>query len=145
MANIDPQTLTHCYYFASPTILPTNCATLAKDVFMDYSRYYVYSFERLASILLEKGRGNLTFFFPSTKFIDHPQKGFAEYAAAKAAGEDICGKLASQYASSRFIWRRLPRLRTDQTAGLMPVEVADPIEVPKKEILTVDTFMSRRQ
>ena len=66
--------------------------------------------------------------YPSTVFLDQSESGFAEYRAAKAAGESLCEDLARQYKMDVFK-PRLPRLQTDQNGSFMGVEGADPIPV----------------
>ena len=59
----------------------------------------------------------LRFLIPSTVFLDSPEKGFAEYCAAKAAAESLCDSLGRD-GRAAFERPRLPRMRTDQTSGL---------------------------
>jgi hypothetical protein len=60
----------------------------------------------------------VTLVYPSTIFIDEPEKGFAEYATAKAAGEAVAQGLAASLPGCRVVISRLPRLKTDQTQSL---------------------------
>ena len=50
-----------------------------------------------------------------------------EYAAAKKAGELLCGFLQKAHPEVKIYQPRLPRLATDQTVSLLPVENQDPI------------------
>jgi hypothetical protein len=52
-----------------------------------------------------------------------------EYAMAKAAGEILCADITRYLRGVRVFAERLPRVTTDQTASLMPVQAADPISV----------------
>jgi len=69
----------------------------------------------------------LTVVYPSTAFIDHPEPGFAEYAAAKEAGEALCRSLEGR--DFRCLHPRLPRILTDQTNALIPLDTVDAIPV----------------
>jgi hypothetical protein len=51
-----------------------------------------------------------------------------EYAAAKAAGESLCRSLSLAHPDKRLVCPRFLRLATDQTATLLRVPAADPIE-----------------
>jgi len=118
---------THVYYFASPHITKNLAETWNQDLFERYAAVYVQSFavlaESLASAAMAAGR-QLRFFYPSSVFVDQPEKGFAEYAAAKSAGEELCRYLAHRY-GAQIALPRLPRVRTDQTSGLTDAGVQD--------------------
>jgi hypothetical protein len=49
----------------------------------------------------------------------------AEYSMAKAAGEILCSEMAASHKQLRMNVVRLPRILTDQTATVTPVESAD--------------------
>jgi hypothetical protein len=51
-----------------------------------------------------------------------------EYAAAKAAGENICRNLMKRHRGLRISMPRLPRLPTDQTASLLDRQSEAPVE-----------------
>jgi hypothetical protein len=57
-------------------------------------------------------------FYPSTVFVDERPKGMTEYAMAKAAAEVLIADLAKRLRHVQPVAHRLPRLATDQTAGL---------------------------
>jgi hypothetical protein len=48
---------------------------------------------------------------------------------AKAAGEVLCADMNLSLAPMHVTVRRLPRLPTDQTASVVPVEAALPVDV----------------
>ena len=50
-------------------------------------------------------------------------------ALSKAAGEVLCADLQAQLRGLQVIARRLPRLPTDQTSSLVPMETADALTV----------------
>ena len=55
-----------------------------------------------------------------TIFVAEPSQGFAEYIAAKEAGEAVCARLERELPMLRVVVNRLPRMSTDQTASLLP-------------------------
>jgi nucleoside-diphosphate-sugar epimerase len=52
-----------------------------------------------------------------------------EYAMVKAAGEQLCRDMNQYVSGLEIITTRLPRLRTDQTATVIPSREIDAIEV----------------
>ena len=73
----------------------------------------------------------VTLLVPSTIFIDSPEPGFSEYAAAKAAGEKV-GQHESQRLRARgvdvtLLQPRLGRMHTDQTASASLEMAGDPV------------------
>jgi hypothetical protein len=121
---------THVYFFASPRI-PMSSGKWDPALFSSFVDVYVTALTPLVD-QASAGRGALDpplqFLYPSTIFISQPERGFFEYAVAKAAGEALCEQLESQYAV-RFSKPRLPRMRTDQTAALTDSSVADPLPI----------------
>ncbi len=58
---------------------------------------------------------------------------------AKTAGEVLCAGLNAHWPNIRIVVNRIPRVLTDQTASLMQVESADPLEVILPIIRQVQT------
>ena len=128
---------THVYYFASPPILK-NTGSWDEGSFERFASMYAQAFITIARALLSQpntGDSPIRFFYPSTVFLDAPEKGFAEYAAAKAAGESLCDYLA-RYHGAVVARPRLPRMRTDQTSGLPENQTRDAFAV-MNELLPV--------
>lgn len=67
--------------------------------------------------------------FPSSVAVEQPPAGLAEYASAKQEAEVWCADLAAARPGLAVVVPRLPRMATDQTATVVPVEAADPVEV----------------
>ena len=105
---------THLLYFATPHISGDHTASFSQAKFDRFCQYYVGGFHQLISL----HPGALNVLYPSTIFLDeiHPQT--AEYCAAKAAGETLCRHLAKTQQGLRIHAPRLPRLISDQTAGI---------------------------
>ena len=125
-------TPTDIYYFASPHIEirpgePWNAALFAR-----FCDFYVTGLARsIAAVDAWSGSAGqpLKLFYPSTVFLDEPVRGAAEYVAAKAAGEQLCRNLPVTRRGLTAEWPRLPRMRTDQTAGLKASQVQSPLDV----------------
>jgi hypothetical protein len=125
---------THIYYFASGPIQSTRARDWSDIRFRGFCDFYVGGLARCFASLKRSFAGldvgPLGLFYPSTMFIDKPQSGFAEYAAAKAAGEVICRTLAKKHPNLRIWCPRLPPLKTDQTNSLRTSSgAADPLPV----------------
>ncbi|HEX5274971.1 MAG TPA: SDR family NAD(P)-dependent oxidoreductase [Candidatus Rubrimentiphilum sp.] len=108
------------YYFATPHI--------GRQSRAEFQRYYVDGFVALCGALRSRGNRGLDAFYPSTQAIEAPVSGMANYAAAKAAGEESCKSIADANPGLRVISRRLPRILTDLTASLLQPQVADAVQ-----------------
>lgn len=126
---------THVYYFASPRIVKGPATGWDDGLFRQFAQFYLDGLARVSQAVAASAgddcRPNL--FVPSTVFIDFGEPGFAEYCAAKAAAEALCGQLARRY-SSRFAAPRLPRMRTDQTVGLTDAGGEDPLPILQRAV-----------
>ncbi|MEM7499604.1 MAG: SDR family NAD(P)-dependent oxidoreductase [Pseudomonadota bacterium] len=118
-----PTGITDLLYFAAPKIRQGARAGLDEALFETYSAFFVTAFARLVAALPELER----VFYPSTVFVAEPESRFAEYAAAKAAGESLCAYLAAARPGLEITTPRLPRLATDQTAAIVGPEAGDPL------------------
>jgi hypothetical protein len=128
LASIDGP-ISQLYHFASPRIFRQRSARFSLDLFQDFVRAYVTSFAEVCDVLQARGGGSLTAFYPSSVAVaDGRPHDMTEYAMAKAAGEVLCSELNRSPGAMRVIVRRLPRLLTDQTATVLPVETPDPLE-----------------
>ena len=92
-----------------------------------YSRLY-------AGLFASYVPNGLKIFYPSTALIDTPENGQEEYIAAKSAGELLCRYCADRSPRLKFHVPRLPRMKTDQTAGIRPRRTADTLQVMLDEI-----------
>jgi acyl dehydratase len=121
----------HVYFFATPPIAKNATGLWDHALYERFVRVYVKAFELLVRKLLARHDGQRPpprFMYPSSIFLDQPEKGFSEYAAAKAAGEMLCDYLAQHYKTS-FQHPRLPRMLTDQTISLLQLDARDPLPV----------------
>jgi len=108
---------THIYYFASPAIR-NNIQNYNTELFEEYFSIYVIAFCRLVRIVSKCVHHPFYVFYPSTIFIETEQKGFAEYVNAKKEGEHQAKLLEVENRNTSIFIKRLPVLKTDQTASL---------------------------
>lgn len=123
----------HLLYFATPRIALAESARFSAALFREYGACYVEGFVRLVEALAADG-APLVAFYPSTAALDEIQPKALEYASAKAAGEAACRHLERLYPHLRVLVSRLPRVRTDATATVMPVEAAEAADVMRDEL-----------
>ncbi len=113
---------THLYYFAAPRIHTGAARGIDAPLFDGFFRFFGSAFAELVARL----DGPLTAIYPSTVYVETPEPRFAEYAAAKAAGETLCRYIdAARRDVTVDIWR-LPRMRTDQTQSLLGASGDEP-------------------
>jgi len=112
----------YLYYFATPFIFGASKANFLQQRFATFSEYYVSGFLRTVQALADPTIGLKKVFYPSSAAIDELPSDMAEYAAAKAAGEVLCDFLQKTIPGLVIHKPRLPRLATDQTVSLLPVD-----------------------
>ncbi len=121
-----PTAPTHLYYFASPFISGSE-KNFSPVLFNNFCNFYVTGFAGVVESLQKVGLRNA--FYPSTVFIDELPTGFVEYALAKSAGEILCQALGKKYPEMFLHCQRLPKMATDQTVSLHPVQNPDPAPI----------------
>lgn len=123
---------TQVFYFASPKIAPNRTKLWDTDLFAKFCRFYLEAFAATVQLYAKEAsrkKTPITFFYPSSVYVDHPEKGFSEYAAAKGAGEALCHQLADRFENARFASPRLPRVQTDQTSSIIPIKSTEVFDV----------------
>jgi len=128
---------THIYYFASPHITANRATIWNQELFDHFCRFYLEAFSNLAAMYAEHAKSDkspMTYFYPSSIFVEKPEKGFAEYAVAKGAGEVLCKQLAVKYPHFTFLAPRLPRMSTDQTSSIIPIKCDSVLDVMRREL-----------
>jgi hypothetical protein len=123
---------THLYYFATPFIFGAQKGTFSSDLFRMFNNYYVNGFFSTVQVIQKQAKELRAVFYPSSVAIDELSPGMAEYVSSKIAGETLCGYLERIYKNLTIYKPRLPRLATDQTVSLLPVQNEDPVEVMGK-------------
>jgi acyl dehydratase len=116
---------TQVYYMPTPVIYRRRSTIFSQPRFQEFLTFYVTAFYDLYTELRSKFDKEISFFYPSSVYIDARPDSLTEYAMAKAAGEILCADLQSFERSGRIFVRRLPRLPTDQTASVTNVETTD--------------------
>lgn len=107
------------WYFATPRIFRKKAGFFDAAALHELLTFYVLRFEALCQALEVAADGRpVRVFYPSTIFIEERPKGMTEYAMAKAAAEVLVADLARRLRQVKPVARRLPRMATDQTAGL---------------------------
>lgn len=142
LASLATGRFTHLYYFATPAIAKGQPQQWSEALFERFQQFYVRGLMQLGLGLVgtqATGAGPLRVLVPSSVFIDRPVRGFAEYGAAKAAGEAAALHLALT-GKARVLMPRLPRLRTDQNSDATDPEVQDPVPVMLKVLHDLDAL-----
>ena len=119
----------YLYYFATPAIFGAAKGRFSSQRFTTFSDYYVTGFLRTVQTLADPSSGLQKIFYPSSSAIEELPLDMGEYAAAKMAGEILCDFLQKANPGLTIHKPRLPRVATDQTVSLLPVENQDPVSV----------------
>ncbi|MBE7210753.1 MAG: SDR family NAD(P)-dependent oxidoreductase [Gluconacetobacter diazotrophicus] len=133
-----PAVIGSLYFFATPRIAGNPGSSYAPELFRSYLGVYVDAFHALCACLSARGDRPLHVFYPSTVFVSEPTRAMAEYAMAKAAGEILAADMTSFMPNVRVEVVRLPRLPTDQTAGLFEREMASVAETMLPIVLRIE-------
>ncbi len=112
-------------YFATTKIFLQKKALYSPQIFDRFKTVYVDAFHDLCQSV--SGRANTLVFYPSSVAVEDRPKDMTEYAMAKIAGETMCEDIDRHMPGVGVSIFRLPRLLTDQTATVTPVET-DPVE-----------------
>jgi acyl dehydratase/NAD(P)-dependent dehydrogenase (short-subunit alcohol dehydrogenase family) len=122
-------------YFATPYIEPGSKGRFSSEKFIRFCEYYVRGFHDTLQAV--RGPELQSVVYPSSSLLDENPSTFAEYIAAKSAGEALCRLLEKTTPGLRIDTPRLGRLATDQTASMLDEDVPDAAET----ILNVLTEM----
>jgi hypothetical protein len=123
---------THLFYFATNAIFRPKKNLVSPPILADFIAFYVLGFHEICLYLTqaETAHGRkLTAYYPSSVAVEERPAGMTEYAMAKAAGEQMCRDMNQFLPNLHVLTSRLPRLLTDQTAGIMPEKEIDPASV----------------
>jgi NAD(P)-dependent dehydrogenase (short-subunit alcohol dehydrogenase family) len=119
----------HVYYFATPPIAKGKRNEFDPVLFGAYTDIYTTGYFNLIAGLAGLGKDKIRILYPSTVYLDEMPAGFAEYTAAKAAGEALGPFLEKLFGNIQVQTVRLPMMSTDQTSGVAKRYLADPVEV----------------
>ncbi len=113
-----PALPTHLCYFSTPHIGRRKRPLFDAARLDLFLRFYVIGFHDLCQALREAGAASLSVLYPSSVFVAERPPELAEYAMAKAAGEELCRDMNLALAPLHITSVRLPRLDTDQNASV---------------------------
>lgn len=130
---------THAYYFATPAIFRSQSEIFSSERLKEFLAVYVDGFWHLARSLRVR-QPRLSLYYPSSIFVTERPEGMTEYTMAKAAGEVLCADMNVSLSPLRVFVSRLPRLPTDQTASVTPVETASPLDTMLSIIREVQSW-----
>ncbi len=134
--------VSHLYYFATTPIVRQKEGLFVSSLFDEFIQVYVEGFYECCRFLGGRGSRPLTAFYPSSVFVENNPLSMAEYSMAKMAGEILCDNMNRSAGRVHVIVGRLPRLKTDQTATVPPVESGEPLEVMLPVIRKVQSSRS---
>jgi NAD(P)-dependent dehydrogenase (short-subunit alcohol dehydrogenase family) len=120
---------TAMYYFATPKIFVKKGSSFDAQLLRTFKRFYVTGLNNTYSLFRKLSPHPLVLFNPSSVAIEEKIPELMEYALAKKASEELCGRLAAKDRQLTTVVQRLPRTATDQTMTLTGVAAADALEV----------------
>lgn len=123
------------YYFATPHITGRRAKPFEPEKLRYFEKYFVDGFADFCHACATLANPPAVF-FPSTVFLDEPNRDNVEYAVAKAAGEAL-GRHVTAGGAVRVIDRRLPRMETDQTRALLQPKFENSVAVMREVVLQV--------
>lgn len=115
------------YLFATPRIFRSHVELFDAGLFQEFAHFYVEQLYRLCAHF-ERLERKATVFFPSSVAVSERPKGLTEYAMAKAAAELLIADINASFEHVSVKTARLPRMATDQTASLLPVDAASNLD-----------------
>jgi NAD(P)-dependent dehydrogenase (short-subunit alcohol dehydrogenase family) len=121
--------VSHLYYYATSQIQRRRTKRFDPAILEDFLEFYVRAFYELCVALRETSQHPLAAFYPSSTAVEERPREMTEYAMAKAAAEVLCADLNRSWPGTHILSVRLPRILTDQTATVVPVESANGLEV----------------
>tara|TARA_B100000745_G_scaffold212852_2_gene141088 strand:+ start:2575 stop:4023 length:1449 start_codon:yes stop_codon:yes gene_type:complete len=114
---------THLYYFASPHIFAGERSFFSSGLYNQFCKVYVTKYVEIVRCLHKEKLRYV--FYPSSIAIEEKPINMQEYVLAKVSGEYACDYLEKTFSTLRVFRPRLERVRTDQTASLLPVSALD--------------------
>ena len=111
-------------YFATPRI----SSRPDKDNTDKFYNIYSNGLIKVVEDLLSQSEETLTLFYPSSIYVQEAPANFTQYATAKRKGEMTAKSLERSTPKLKVIIERLKPLATDQSATLLNVDLASPLE-----------------
>lgn len=125
---IDFESVDMLYFFATPRIYRKKARVFDETLFEEFISIYVKSFFKLCEYLEANVNRRFAVYVPSSVFVDQRGGGFAEYAMAKVAAEELIADINCSFKQLTVYVTRLPRLSTDQTSALFSQEVSSNVD-----------------
>jgi MaoC like domain/short chain dehydrogenase len=110
---------TGLFYFATPAIFLGDRIGFSSNLLNQFSYFYITAFINIVEKLYKSGLRKA--FYPSSVALNELPIDMAEYSIAKVGGELACEILMKRHKDMKIFFPRLPRLETDQTVSLLPV------------------------
>ena len=117
------------FYFATPPIFQKTGQFYSRTRYELFAAYYIDGFIGVCDHLSKIAKSAVGGYYPSSIAIEDRPQGMTEYAMAKAGGEILCGDYNHYQNKLTIGSSRLPRLLTDQTAGLTELTLPSTIDV----------------
>jgi len=124
--------VTHLFYFATNAIFRPKGDLVSPPILAAFSAFYLHGFYDLChemTRIRDTRQGRLVVYYPSSIAVEVRPAGMTEYSMIKVAGELMCKDMNRFMPGLHIFSTRLPRLRTDQTAGVLPEREQEPIDV----------------
>ena len=127
--------VSHLFYFATNPIFRSKGLLVSSPILADFVRFYLQGFHDLCTELMKEDRPyllnekKLAAYYPSSVAVEERPAGMTEYSMVKAAGEQMCRDMNQYIPGLQIFVTRLPRLKTDQTAGIVPEQDLDAVSV----------------
>jgi NAD(P)-dependent dehydrogenase (short-subunit alcohol dehydrogenase family) len=130
----------HLYYYATSQIFGRRTREFDSSILNEFLDFYVRGFYEVCAALKESSKQPVSVFYPSSVAVEERPRNMTEYAMAKAAAEVLCADLNRSWPSIHITTARLPRLLTDQTSTVAPIESADSVNTILPIVRTVQGF-----
>lgn len=120
--------ISHLYYYATGQIFGRRTREYDAPTLAEFLQFYVDGFYNVCVSLRKSSSSKLSVFYPSSVAVEQRPRNMTEYSMAKAAAELLCNDLNRAWPNFHVATVRLPRLLTDQTSTVAPVESASTID-----------------
>ena len=120
---------THIYFFPTPPVAPSVRDRFDARAFSHFAAVYVEGFAQVFHDARRLWPEMKAFFYPSSVATEEGLPGFVEYAAAKAAGEQLCRQYSTGWPRGKILVSRLPAIATDLTNSVLPDAAANAVDV----------------
>ena len=117
------------YYFATPRIFGRRRGFFSHDILRAFNEIYVTAFGRVIDAAAAPGPTKLRVFYPSSVAVSEGMREMAEYAMSKRLAEEMCSFYNQHSNLVKIVVERLPRVKTDQTATLVPFPAESAVDV----------------